>query len=138
MSRRKKWAPAIIAALLVLAAAVLWIANTRSLDFPHQDEIIVLAPGESIEIEREAICAPNSVIRYEPSFFGRWRQTHVNGRDDVIRWYDIGSRSYDQILPCHLTPWVVGVPDDAPPGRIAVCNFTSSTDCVQIRVQRAE
>ena len=138
MSRARKRALAIVGALVVIAATGLWVYNTRSLDFPYQDEILVLAPGESVDIERDHPCAPNSVIRYEPSFLGRWRQTHVNGRSDVIRWYEFGSRSYVSVQPCNSGPWTIAIPEDSPAGRMALCDFTSSRECVQIRVERAD
>ena len=138
MSRVRKRALAIGTALAVLAVVGLWLLNTRSLEFPYQDDVPTLAPGESITIESDRPCVPNSVIRYEPSFFGRWRQTHVNGRPDIVRWYDIGSRSYSSIEPCIDGPWVVTAPQDAPDGRIALCDFTSERECVQIRVEQAD
>lgn len=125
----------VVGCLSLVIVAVLWFANTEALDFPYQDEAIQLTPGESAEVEIDG-CLPNIGIRYRPSAFGRWQETHVNGQRDIRRWWDISSRSYDHTLACRSGPWVVSIPDDLVSDHFAICG--SGNDCVEIIVDRAD
>ena len=71
MTNRQKKAMAFTGALLLVCGLGLWFVNTESLSFPYQDEAIVLAQGETVDIDIEGNCLPNLSIRYRTSFLGR-------------------------------------------------------------------
>jgi hypothetical protein len=75
------------------------------------------------------------VIFYRPSGLGRWQETHVNGRLDIRRWYEVDTRSYDEILVCRTGgTWQVPIPDDIGRSRIAVC--ATDNDCAEINIEQ--
>ena len=117
------------ATFIVLAAAGLWFGNTKSLNFPYEARG---APGEALEIDIDGKCPPNRNIVYRQSGLGRWQQTHVNGRPDVIHWYELGNRSYDEELDCRSGPWSVSIPMDVTSSPIAICDLGSR--CVKVDI----
>lgn len=123
-----------VALTVVAAAAVvaLWFGNTESLDFPFEVITQDVQPGDTVEIDLgDRSCAPNSVILYRPSGLGRWQETHVSGRRDIRRWYEIDTRSYDELSICRPAgTWEIRIPDDIGWSRIAVC--ASDNDCAEI------
>lgn len=126
----------VLMSAVMIGTAILWFSNTESLAFPHQDEPLRLAPGETIELEVDG-CLPNSAIRYRPTVFGRWQETHVNGKRDIRRWWVLSRREYTEVLVCRDGPWVVHVPDDLVSNHFAVCGLSNS-NCVEVVVERAD
>jgi hypothetical protein len=118
----------------VAAVVALWFTNTESLDFPFEVITQDVQPGDTVEIDLgDRSCAPNSVILYRPSGLGRWQETHVSGRRDIRRWYEISTRTYAEIAECRTADtWEVPIPDNIGWSRIAVC--ATDNDCAEINI----
>jgi len=118
----------------VTAVVGLWFTNTESLNFPFEAITQDVQPGDTVEIDLgDRSCAPNSMILYRPSGLGRWQETHVNGRRDIRRWYEISTRSYTELSICRPAgTWEFTIPDDIGWSRIAVCSLDD--DCAEINL----
>lgn len=116
------------------AVAFLWFGNTIDPDFLEQTAVPVASAGGVAGLTVEGLdCVPTFQTWHRPGLFGRWQQTHYNGRRDVVPWYSLRTRTYFGDLDCSLDDAItLQVPVDIGEGVVAAC--TVDHRCVQVIV----